>query len=117
MLRPELLTPARKIAGTIGACLSPQVRIDGSQVLCIVARCLSEKRLTSQGLDMPAALGATTLSAAKSVSPRCSSSSLSSSTQAARWRSMIGSRRRAWRAMHGAVGGHQVEDARVVGSL
>ena len=57
MLRPELLAPARKIAGTIGACLSPKCASTAYQVLWIVARYSSEKRLTSQGLDMPAALG------------------------------------------------------------
>ena len=46
-LRPELLAPARQIAGTIGFIVT-QVRIDGYLVFCIIARYLSEKRLTQQ---------------------------------------------------------------------
>ena len=44
-LRPELLAPARQIAGTIGFIVT-QVRIDGYLGFCIVARYLNEKRLT-----------------------------------------------------------------------
>jgi hypothetical protein len=46
-LRPELLAPARQIAGTIGFIVT-QVRIDGYLVFCIIAHYLSEKRLTYQ---------------------------------------------------------------------
>ena len=47
MLRPDLLAPARKIAGTIGFIVT-KVRIDGYLVFCIIARYLSEKRLARQ---------------------------------------------------------------------
>ena len=57
MLRPRTADPGKEDRGHDWRLCVPQVRIDGSQVLCIVARYSSEKRLTSQGLGMPAALG------------------------------------------------------------